>query len=402
MKTLILTLTTFLSISLYATLTPITNFGTNPGNLNGYYYIPTNLTAASPLVIVCHGCDQDAQEIADRTEWNKLADAYGFKLLYPEQKVFNNGTKCFNWFNSFDNERDQGELASINQMVDYMVANHNIDGNRIYITGMSAGAAITVAFSASYPDVINRAAALAGGPYKSAASSVDALYAMNPGYDRTSTQWGDRIRNENPNYTGDYPKMAIFHGTTDAVVAYANAEELAEQWCNVNGTDINVDITNTNFQSNNIVTQQVYQMPNGSDTAVLRYNFQNIGHVIPIDEGTGTMQGGTPGSYTQDINFFSTYWVADFFNLIPSVSNQVETINELSFKIYNVAQNSLQIITNSKEELSYEIFDFSGRIVQSGVINNNSIITLNKHINIGILALKKENEVIYSKKIIFE
>ena len=110
MKTFLISLATLMSIPLYATLTPISNFGTNPGNLNGYYYIPTNLSATSPLVIVCHGCDQDAQEIADRTEWNKLADTYGFKLLYPEQKAINNGSKCFNWFNSFDNERKQSNL----------------------------------------------------------------------------------------------------------------------------------------------------------------------------------------------------------------------------------------------------------------------------------------------------
>ncbi len=402
MKNLILTLTSLVSFSIYATLTPITNFGTNPGFLNAYSYIPTNLTGTSPLVIVCHGCDQDAQEISDRTEWNKLADAYGFKILYPEQNILNNGSKCFNWFNSFDNERGQGEMASINQMIDYMVANHDIDGNRIYITGLSAGAGITVAFAASYPDVINRAAALAGGPYKSASSSLDALYAMNPGYDRTSTQWGDKIRDEHPNYTGDFPKMAIFHGTSDAVVAYANAEELTEQWCNVNGADVNPDITNSNFQNNNIVTQKVYLMPNNSDTAVLRYDFQNIGHVIPIDEGTGPMQGGTPGSYTQDVNFYSTYWVADFFNLIPSVSNQVEEIEDLSFKVYNIDQYSFGVSNNSSKDLTYEIYDFNGRLIQNGTLSNQSIITLKNHINIGILALKQENKVIYSKKIIFE
>lgn len=402
MKPFLISLATLMSVSLYATLTPITNFGTNPGNLNGYYYIPTNLTTTSPLVIVCHGCDQDAQEISDRTDWNKLADTYGFKILYPEQSIFNNGSKCFNWFNSFDNERDQGELASINQMIDYMVANHNINGNRIYITGMSAGAAITVAFSASYPDVINRAAALAGGPYKSAASALDAAYAMNPGYDRTSTQWGDKIRDENQNYNGVYPKMAIFHGTTDAIVAYANADELTEQWCNINGADISADISNSNFQSNNLVTQTVYQMPNNSDTAVLRYDFLNVGHVIPIDEGTGTMQGGSPGSYTQDINFFSTYWVADFFNLIPSVSNQIEQLDDLSFKVYNLNKETLKIESNSTESITYELFDFNGRIIQKGQLNNETTITLNNPISIAILALKKDNKVIYSKKVIFE
>jgi len=328
---------------------------------------------------------------------------HGFKILYPEQSIFNNGSKCFNWFNSYDNERGQGELASINQMVDYMVTNHNINGSRIYITGMSAGAAMTVNFSAAYPDVINRAASLAGAPYKAATSSLDALYAMNPGYDKSSTQWGDKIRNENPNFNGNYPRMAIFHGTTDAVVAYSNANELTEQWCNVNGADINADIHNASFQNNNIVDQKVYLMPNGTDTAVIRYDFSNIGHVIPIDEGTGTMQGGSPGDYTQDINFNSTYWVADFFNLIPSVSTGlIEKVNTNSIIISNIRQQTFNIFISQIENTTFEIYDFNGRLIKQGTLDYSNQISIDTPIHLGIISIKENGKVIYSKKIIFE
>lgn len=405
MKTLLLFLILLLTNSILANLIALPNFGSNPGNLNGYYYIPTNLTVASPLVIVCHGCDQNAQEIADRTEWNKLADTYGFKILYPEQKTINNISKCFNWFNATDNERGKGELESLNQMIDYMVANHTINGSRIYITGMSAGAGMTVNFAAAYPDIINRAAALAGLPYKAAASAFDASIAMKPGYTNTATVWGDKIRNNsnNPNYSGTYPKMAIFHGTTDAVVAYQNAGELTKQWCNINGADINPDYHNALFQNNNIVDQKVYLMPNQVDTAVIRYDFSNMGHVIPIDEGTGPMQGGSPGSYTQDVNFYSTYWVADFFQLIPAITTTVSELKQGHLiSISNVSRLSFDLKINKIEQTTYEVYDFNGKLIKSGTLDYENNIRLNTPLHLGIIAIKEKGNLIYSKKISFE
>lgn len=386
----------------YSNLSSISSFGSNPGNLNAYFYSPSNITSTAPLVVVCHGCNQNAQEMSNRTEWNKLADAYGFKVLYPEQKSLNNINKCFNWFNSFDNERGVGELASIKQMIDYMKTNQNIDDNRIYITGMSAGAAIAVSFAASYPDVINRVAPIAGVPYKSASSSMNAFYAMNPGFSKTPTEWGDKIRNANVNYNGNYPKMVILHGTNDAVVAFGNSQELTKQWCNVNGTDYYADITNNNYLNNNVVTQKVYLMSNNTDTAVLRYDFQNIGHIIPIDEGNGEDQGGTTGNYTQDINFYSSYWIAKFFNLVPSTVISTKKNNKSGeFKITRISTNYLHINIPYKyketENLKYEIYNIDGKIINKG--NVKEIINVHNKINFGIIAIKQKEKIIFSKKI---
>jgi hypothetical protein len=144
-------------------------------------------------------------------------------------------------------------------------------------------------------------------------------------------------------------------------------------------------------------------MPNGTDTAVVRYDFTNIGHVIPIDEGTGTMQGGTPGSYTQDINFNSTYWVADFFNLIPSISNKInEETNDYSILISNINSLGFNISINQIGNKSFEIYDFNGRLISQGPLEYNTQINLEKPLHIGILTIKDNGVIIYSKKIIFE
>src|ERR1035437_4007119 len=121
----------------------VSSFGTNPGNLNMYSYAPTGISSAAPLVVAMHGCTQNAVTFAAQSDWDKLADNHKFYVVYPEQKSANNSNTCFNWFQSGDQDRGQGEVLSIKQMVDYMKAHYTIDTTKIFVTGLSAGACMT-------------------------------------------------------------------------------------------------------------------------------------------------------------------------------------------------------------------------------------------------------------------
>lgn len=101
----------------------VMDFGTNPGNLSLFYYIPKSARANAPLVLVLHGCSQGANAVAELTGWNKLADTYGFCVAYPQQHFPNNPSHCFNWFKKNEIERGNGECESIKQMVEYMQKN---------------------------------------------------------------------------------------------------------------------------------------------------------------------------------------------------------------------------------------------------------------------------------------
>src|SRR5438445_388554 len=76
---------------------PVTGFGTNPGNLNMYSYVPAGITAKAPLVVVMHGCTQNATTVSQESGWNTLADRHKFYVVYPEQLAANNSSYCFNW-----------------------------------------------------------------------------------------------------------------------------------------------------------------------------------------------------------------------------------------------------------------------------------------------------------------
>src|SRR5580765_5297586 len=134
-------------------LREIFDFGSNPGNLRMFSYRPSTLADNPALVVVLHGCTQTAAGYDHGAGWSTLADRYGFALLLPEQQRSNNQNLCFNWFETGDTQRGRGEALSIRQMVEKMVAEHGIDRRRVFITGLSAGGAMTSAMLACYPEV---------------------------------------------------------------------------------------------------------------------------------------------------------------------------------------------------------------------------------------------------------
>src|SRR5258708_35583839 len=127
--------------------------------------------------------------------WSTLAKHYGFALLMPQQQAFNNANGCFNWFNPEDTERDRGEACSISQMIAYAVKEIGIDRERIFVTGLSAGGAMTSVMLATYPEVFAGRAIIAGLPYGVATNVREALNGMFQSPARDAGELGDRGRN---------------------------------------------------------------------------------------------------------------------------------------------------------------------------------------------------------------
>jgi poly(3-hydroxybutyrate) depolymerase len=132
-------------------LTEVSAFGSNPGNLRMLTYVPPQLPAGAPLVVVLHGCLQTARAYDEGSGWSMLARRHGFALVYAEQSQANNPNRCFNWFQPHDTRRGSGEALSIRQMVTRMRRIHSIDPTRIFVTGLSAGGAMASVMLATYP-----------------------------------------------------------------------------------------------------------------------------------------------------------------------------------------------------------------------------------------------------------
>lgn len=301
-------------------LTQISSFGSNPGGVRMYKYVPGGLPASAPLVVALHGCTQQASAYDDETGWRALADQWKVALLLPEQPSGNNANSCWNWFEPGDIDRGKGEALSIKQGIDYMISNHGIDRNRVFVTGLSAGGAMTSVMLATYPDVFAGGAIVAGVPYRCGTGVSDAFSCMSPGKDLSPGTWGSKVRNAS-GHTGTWPRVSIWHGSSDYTVNVLNATEAMEQWTDVHGTDQTPDVQDTVAG----YPHKVYKDSSGKPV-VETYTITGMGHGTPVDPGTGATQCGRAGAYILDVDICSSYHIGKFWGL-DNADNQAPAVS---------------------------------------------------------------------------
>ncbi len=218
----------------------VTGFGANPGELAMKLYVPAATPApGGPLLVLLHGCGQDAVGLAEAAGWTALAERVGAPLLLPEQSAGNNHGRCFNWFEPGDIVRDRGEVASIRQMTGFVFDRFGCDRRRAFVAGLSAGGAMAAAVLAAYPEVFAAGAVVAGLPVGSANGVRAAMARLaEAGADLDGPGWAKRARAvAPPGYGGSWPRMSIWQGGSDRVVDPANAANLAAQWVALHGLD---------------------------------------------------------------------------------------------------------------------------------------------------------------------
>ena len=295
-------------------LTNLTGFGTNPGALRARVHVPERLSERPALVVVLHGCTQTAGDYDRGSGWSRLADRHGFVLLYPQQTNRNNPKACFNWFQTGDTQRDRGEALSIRQMVEAAIEAHGIDRGRVFVTGLSAGGAMTAVMLATYPEVFAAGAIIAGLPYGAAASVQDALDAMFAGRSYPARDWGDRVRAASP-HRGPWPRLSIWHGATDTIVKPLNAAELIKQWTDVHG----LPARPTRQMRVSGQVREVWTDATGREV-IESFTVAGMGHGTPLHVGPGDDRGGVAGPFLLDVGISSSHHIAAFWGLTEPVA----------------------------------------------------------------------------------
>ncbi|MFP7737351.1 alpha/beta hydrolase family esterase [Priestia aryabhattai] len=193
-------------------------------------YVPSTYTGLSkvPLIVMLHGCQQDADDFAAGTEMNKLAEEKGFIVLYPQMNSFANSNGCWNWFYEYNQFRDNGEPEIIKDMIDHITTKYAINSTNIYLAGMSAGGFMANVLAIAYPDVFKAVAIHSGGSNSYAVDLITAAQVMlygslNPEFD------GDEAYKRMGNFARPIPIITL-HGQSDTVVNPVNASTLIQQW----------------------------------------------------------------------------------------------------------------------------------------------------------------------------
>jgi poly(hydroxyalkanoate) depolymerase family esterase len=269
-------------------------------------YVPENLAPGAPLVVVLHGCTQRAEAHAAAGGWLTLADRYGFAVLAPEQAPANNPNRCFNWFEPGDAKRGHGEAASIHAMVVHAVRGHGLDADRVFVTGLSAGGAMTSVLLAAYPETFAAGAVVAGLPHGAAGNMHEALRVMHAGPARKAGGTARRPRRGG----GRIPRVAIWHGAADATVSPLNAHAIAEQWADAHGLASEASET----QALTGRTRAVWRAP-GSDEVLIESNLiGGLGHGMPLST-FGSDGVGAVAPYMIEAGVSSSLEIARFWGI---------------------------------------------------------------------------------------
>ncbi len=189
-----------------------------------------------PLVVMLHGCLQNAERFARNTAMDRIADEAGFLVLYQEQPAIDLSApistmltfRCWPWFRPEHQARGAGAPAAIAGLVVRVHALHPFDRKRVYVAGLSAGAAMSVVLGATYPDVFASIGASAGVPFRSAESLGDAFATMSRG-----AAAADPRRNLVDEAMGTARRVVplmVIQGTADRFVAPLNADRIIAQW----------------------------------------------------------------------------------------------------------------------------------------------------------------------------
>lgn len=288
----------------------------NPGNLAGRCYVPAGLKGPAPLVVVLHGCTQNAAVYDHGSGWSALADRNGFILLFPEQSRANNPMLCFNWFQNGDTGRGTGEAASIRAMIEAIEQAHDVDPKRIFVTGLSAGGAMAQVMLATYPEVFAGGAILAGVAYGCASGAAEAFDCMGGRAWSDARELGQRVRRASP-HQGPWPRVQVWHGSADTIVRPGNADAIVLQWADLHGLGPKPDRTDT-------VAGHPRRIWLGADGAPLieQYEITGMAHGIPLDPGGGEGESGAAGAHMLDVGLSSTDRIAAFFGIAPEVAER--------------------------------------------------------------------------------
>jgi poly(hydroxyalkanoate) depolymerase family esterase len=268
------------------------SFSNAAGSRSYKLYVPSSYTGQPlPLVVMLHGCTQDPDDFATGTQMNVLAEEMQCLVVYPAQSMQANSSRCWNWFNAVDQQRDQGEPSIIAGITATIMQQHAVDASQVYVAGLSAGGAMATIMGTLYPELYAAVGVHSGLPFASAHDLPSALAAMkgNFGPQRAS---------------GKSIPIIVFHGDKDTTVHPINGDELIKR--GAHDTLDEIIIEPGRVPDGHTYTRTVHQAVDGTPQAE-QWLIHGAGHAWSGGNARGSYTDGKgPDASREMMRFFQT------------------------------------------------------------------------------------------------
>jgi poly(hydroxyalkanoate) depolymerase family esterase len=294
-------------------------FSNDAGSRAYKVYVPAGRSdAPRAMIVMLHGCTQSADDFATGTQMNRLADEHGFIVVYPEQAAHANASKCWNWFKPQDQLRGAGEPSLIAGIVREVAARQGADPRRIYVAGLSAGAAMALVLGETYPELVAGVGAHSGLPYGSAHDIPSALAAMKGGRsgmpglnDATGASAMPRAR------AVQAVPVIVFHGDRDHTVQQTNGAHIAQQARDAHGAQAGCAGLSSSTQAGVASGGRRFTRTVHADTEgqarIESWTLHGAGHAWS--------GGHASGSYTDDTGPDASAEMVRFFMALPRAAS---------------------------------------------------------------------------------
>jgi poly(hydroxyalkanoate) depolymerase family esterase len=252
----------------------------NPAGSRAYrLFVPSGYRGQPlPLVVMLHGCTQSPDDFAAGTRMNFVAEEQACLVVYPAQRREANQAKCWNWFRTADQQRGKGEPSLIAGITRQVMRDYAVDPKRVYVGGLSAGAAAAAVMGATYSDLYAAIGVHSGLACGAAIDLPSAFVAMRQG-----GGFDDRA------IPGDGPTVPtiVFHGDRDTTVHPNNGDQILEQ--SIGTTSMQKQVHRGRVPGGHAYTRTIVTDASGRGIFE-HWNIHGAGHA---------WSGGSPaGSYT--------------------------------------------------------------------------------------------------------
>jgi poly(hydroxyalkanoate) depolymerase family esterase len=215
--------------------------------------------------------------------------------------------KCWNWFESGDQERGTGEPQLINEMTQSVIQKYSANPKLVFVAGLSAGAGMSVILGATYPDTFVAIGAASGLEYAAATDMISAFTAMRMG-GPDPTQQGQLAKSAQGSAARPLG-VIVTHGSADTTVAPVNGKQIVQQYITTN------TLNGVTLPSSGSTTSG--QVPSGRSYTVTDYvSNEKITYIrfVYVDGMPHAWPGGShDGSYTDPTAPSASNMMAEFF-----------------------------------------------------------------------------------------